>query len=621
MQADCRSLGRSVAALLWISAVLVTPAITNGSDIASDPHWRKPVALAVVSDQPPGHAERWLYAANSTSGSLSLVDMQDWLVRSEWSVGGQLTDLISLPGGCLLAVDQAGSQLLLLRHIGDSPMCLVRIATPRGPTRAIYAPSSQCVVVVCQWPRMLVRYDWSDLQERAEIAPVGDGVSQAKPSVELPAEVWPLPFPPGRTAVIAPNQVLIADAFGGRLAVFDTVNKTIREAAAINGHNIRGICLSPDRSQVLLTHQQLNSKLTTSFEAIHWGELMQNRISLIPVASLIEPRRVSAAKDVTIPVREIQLGATGYGAADPSEVVATSDGVVAVAISGVDGLAVFPIGRNVVQNSVSVGHRPVAVEWLPGREVFVVGNMLDDTLSVCHAKSGKSIRTVSLGPTPSVTFRERGERLFYDARLSHDSWMSCHSCHPDGHSNGLLADTVGDGTVGTAKRALSLLGTRDNNPWGWNGSARTLDQQVRKSIVSTMHGEPERETDLIAIATFLHSLQPAPPLMPRPGDSNLPDGKLWLRGEAVFQENGCATCHVPPLTFTTDSVFDVGLRDEVGLEKFNPPSLRGVSQRRVYFHDGRARTLEAVFSEFGHQLATDLSEDDLRALVRYLRSL
>jgi cytochrome c peroxidase len=66
---------------------------------------------------------------------------------------------------------------------------------------------------------------------------------------------------------------------------------------------------------------------------------------------------------------------------------------------------------------------------------------------------------------------------------------------------------------------------------------------------------------------------------------------------------------------------DVGLRDEAGQKLFNPPSLRGVSQRQQFFHDGRAATLEEVFSDFGHQVDESLTEDELRDLVRFLRSL
>src|SRR5207245_9967750 len=107
---------------------------------------------------------------------------------------------------------------------------------------------------------------------------------------------------------------------------------------------------------------------------------------------------------------------------------------------------------------------------------------------------------------------ERGEQRFSDARLSHDGWFSCHSCHTDGHSNGLLADTLADGSYGTPKRVLSLLGVKDTGPWAWNGSMKDLPTQIRQSVESTLQGaklSPEQEGDLLA---YLQMLAPAPPL-------------------------------------------------------------------------------------------------------------
>jgi cytochrome c peroxidase len=63
------------------------------------------------------------------------------------------------------------------------------------------------------------------------------------------------------------------------------------------------------------------------------------------------------------------------------------------------------------------------------------------------------------------------------------------------------------------------------------------------------------------------------------------------------------------------------LTDELGGKLFNPPSLRGVSQGGPYFHNGRAQSLEDVFTQFNHQIREKLSEGDLRDLVYFLKSL
>ena len=49
----------------------------------------------------------------------------------------------------------------------------------------------------------------------------------------------------------------------------------------------------------------------------------------------------------------------------------------------------------------------------------------------------------------------------------------------------------------------------------------------------------------------------------------------------------CSNCHRPP-QFTSDRSYDVGLLDTAGNRAFNPPSLRGVWQRRAFFHDASA---------------------------------
>ena len=135
----------------------------------------------------------------------------------------------------------------------------------------------------------------------------------------------------------------------------------------------------------------------------------------------------------------------------------------------------------------AVGRRPTAlVPGLPGGQLAVV-NTFDDSLSFLDPRRGAVTRTLSLGPKPALEPGDRGELLFHDARLARDGWLSCHSCHTDGHSNGLLADTLGDNTYGTPKRTLTLRGTALTDPWAWNGEVKYLHDQVRKSLEETMH--------------------------------------------------------------------------------------------------------------------------------------
>jgi cytochrome c peroxidase len=226
---------------------------------------------------------------------------------------------------------------------------------------------------------------------------------------------------------------------------------------------------------------------------------------------------------------------------------------------------------------------------------------------------------LALGPVPEPTPADRGEALFFDRSLSGDRQLSCHSCHALGHTTYQLADTLGDETTGTPKRIPTLLGTRLTDPWAWNGKIRDLNEQVRKSLETTMHAASFTQQQVGDIAAFLHTLEPPPPLEPANDD---PFDKAQLaRGLALFQNLNCGKCHVAPLTYTSSDAFDVGLSDEQGLTKFNPPSLRGVSQGYTFFHDGRAKSLADVFTTHGHMLDRALTDNELADLLRFLRSL
>jgi len=66
---------------------------------------------------------------------------------------------------------------------------------------------------------------------------------------------------------------------------------------------------------------------------------------------------------------------------------------------------------------------------------------------------------------------------------------------------------------------------------------------------------------------------------------------------------------------------DVGIHDEEGVTEFKPPSLRGVSQRGPWFHDGRAAQLRDVLESGHHGSDTPLSEDQITLLLELLDSL
>ncbi len=59
----------------------------------------------------------------------------------------------------------------------------------------------------------------------------------------------------------------------------------------------------------------------------------------------------------------------------------------------------------------------------------------------------------------------------------------------------------------------------------------------------------------------------------------------------------------------------------MGNREFNPPSLRGVSNRDSFLHDGRARSLEEVFQKERHPRGLVLTPKEVTELVAFLKTL
>ena len=169
-------------------------------------------------------------------------------------------------------------------------------------------------------------------------------------------------------------------------------------------------------------------------------------------------------------------------------------------------------------------------------------NTLDDSVPLIDVQAGAVVATISLGPTPPLTPEDIGERLFYDATLSHEGWMSCQSCHTDGHASLVKADTLGDGSYGAPKRTLSLLGIADTAPYAWDGSVKSLDEQVRKSFQTTLRGKTPPDEQVRAVSSYLRTLASPPPLAdgehferpPRPGGFPPPQVRCLPRPADVY---------------------------------------------------------------------------------------
>lgn len=609
---------------------------------------RHPVAAV------PLDGGRRLVVACERSGSLATVDAVTGTIVEHGVVGERLVDLAGpTPGGQLLALDAARRELLVIVPAATPNSAAPwqvrgRLALPTEPSTVVLDTTGQHAYVTSRWSRQ-----WQSIG-LAELL-TGPRRGAAEEHVSPPLE---LPFAPLLQCVLPDGDVMVADAFGGHLARIRPQPPQVVAWTELPIHNIRALQLSPDRQSLVFTHQVLDQRRTITQADLLAGRLLRNGVSRLPLSTLREksgawesqrqfqpldeppggshdepvrePQRPSSAPDGGAPnggapdggaprsVASQDVVRSGQGAGDPAG-LAWWENTLLVALSGRGQVVEFD-GRTGATQRRDVGMRPTAVVALPAAEVVAVLNTLDDSLTLLDPRGRQVPRRVSLGAPPLDSPQARGERLFFDARLSAGGFLSCHSCHTDGHTHGLLADTLGDDTQGTPKRTLTLLGTALTYRWAWIGTQPSLHDQVKKSIEQTMHGEGGTFQAVSDLVAYLHTLPPPPPLtLPRPEQPS--DTALRERGRQVFAAHGCGDCHIPPLVYSSHESYDVGLTDERGVRKFNPPSLRGVGQLYRLLHDNRATSLEAVFRDHHHPSGLTLDDDELTALVRFLRSL
>lgn len=563
---------------------------------------RRPQAVALVPETPAGE----VLLVGNRSGSVSVIRTDDLTLLGETPVGRSVSALAALPdrGGRVVALDQEAHELLLLRPgrgpwtadapfpvAGEASLLEVEAAVPtcRYPVRAQRGGS--LLAVSCLWAREVRIYDLA--------SPEGLGAGLKRPRLTAA-----LPFEPQDLLFLDGDTLLAADAFGGGLAVISAASGELLRVTELTSHNLRAPTLLPD-GRIALAHQELHTGMRTTSDDIRWGVFITNSVSLMPVDDLVSgnPRLVRRT-------RILDLGDVLTPSGDPAAMLASPEGDLVVALSGVARLAFgHTDARRMSHAQVGAGPSAIAA-GADGR--LYVANTRSDEVSVVSLARQTELARVPLGPAAPLTAAERGELLFHDASLSLRGWMSCASCHTGGHTNHRLSDTLGDGTYGAPKRVLSLLGVADSKPWAWDGQIRRLEDQVVKSVRTTLRGRELEDREVSDLAAYLRTLD-------LPEADEPAEAALLAAGREAFDRYACDRCHRAPV-YTSPGVHNVGLTDERGNDRFNPPSLRGVKFRRALLHDGSAKSLEEVF-RVHPGLGVAVSDGDLPALIAFLRTL
>ena len=292
--------------------------------------------------------------------------------------------------------------------------------------------------------------------------------------------------------------------------------------------------------------------------------------------------------------------------------------------------------RSFIIKRIKTGANPKGMSLSHDGKHLFVAEQLEDRVSVINTESLLIEESIDLGGPKRISVARQGRRLFNNAGHTFQNQYSCYTCHPDNHEDGLIYNMAGKDMGRNLTNTQSLREIGDTAPFKWNGKNQTVYKQdgMRFSTVLT-RTEQFNYDDLDAITAYImRGIKQPPNLMFNPtGELNLSQqrGKaLYERthdnfGNLIPENNRCSTCHPAPMysDFKLADVSTLAISDDS--IPFDTPHLNNIYASAPYLHDGRAKTLEEIWTIYGtddrHGYVNDMSKTELNDLVNYLKSL
>lgn len=438
------------------------------------------------------------------------------------------------------------------------------------------------------------------------------------------------------------------------LTVIRTDANIVEDRIALPGTDIcQGITVTPDGELVLLVTEIPKNLIPET--QIYQGWMVTYALAVV------EARPGGRAALVLLDDMNLYF-------ADPFDVTVTSDNRLAViSSSGVDRLSVvdleklksllrvrdgrihldettrrrfarhLALSHEFVVRRLETGFNPKGLAISGDNQTVFVANRLADTVSAVALDTGEIRFSVDLGGAEIMTQLRWGEYLFNHATISFQKQLSCNTCHPENHVDGLIYDIAVDGGLGgNLVDNRTLRGVAFTAPFKWSGRNPNLARQEgprAAQLFFRTHGF--RGSDRDAVVAYIESI-PLPPNRRAPRDDS-PLNAAQSRGKELFLRaqtndgryipvaNRCVTCHPPPF-YTDRAMHDVGTRayfDTHG--EFDTPQLNRIAESAPYLHDGRCWSLEDIWTLYNpydlHGVANDLTKQQLNDLIEYLKTL
>jgi len=285
---------------------------------------------------------------------------------------------------------------------------------------------------------------------------------------------------------------------------------------------------------------------------------------------------------------------------------------------------------------IPTGANPKGMAISPDGKFLYVAERLEDNIAVVNTATLKVEGNIDLEGPKRRTVARHGRQVFHNAGHTFQNQYACYTCHPDVHEDGLVYNMAGTDMGRNLANVQTLRDIGDIPPYKWNGKNQTIYKQdgMRFSTILT-RTEAFSHNELDALVAYIVTGNKNPPNLRFNPHGELTEAQQ--RGKAIFYRdydnfgneipasNRCYTCHPPPY-FTNLEMTDVGtLAESDDPMLFDVPQLNNVYESAPYLHDGKAATLEEIWTKYNdhdeHGVANDMTKDQLNDLVEYLKSI
>lgn len=592
------------------------------------PHHAAPAGLVASPDGTR------VYVALDDTDEVAGVDVASRRVTAKARVAGAPTGL---------AVDPAGEKLFVTCRGGDRLAVLeARTLAETGSIPVGVGPIGVAHLETSAGERLVIANAVSDDLSVVSVSPLAEVARLA-----AGREPYAVAAAPGSRALVVSRMAGMArgdEVPASEVTVVDAASSRISLRARLeSAHLSEGIARVPRRSWALASIVRVRNLVPITQVAQGW--VMSSGLAVCDLES---------GKSVEVPLDEANV----YFA-DPSGVAVDADGRRAYVASGggnvvtvvdldrlgrwlertdetvrrdaIDDLQLSP---EYVVARIPTGRNPRQIVLSPDGKTLFVAERLDDSILIVDTESLRPVGRIALDDGGEKDPIRRGERVFARARTTFQGQFSCRSCHPDAHVDGLTYDFDIDGVGRDIVDNRSLQGLDGTAPFKWNGKNPSLKVQCGPRFAKVLtRAAPFGEADLDDLDAFLRSLPPS-----RTGHET--HGHLTEaqeRGQRIFfatqTTDGrpipygarCSTCHRPPL-YTDRLPADVGTKgpfDSTGT--FDVPHLLGIAASAPYLHDGRAATLEEIWTIYNpkdtHGITNTMTKHQLNDLIEFLKTL